>query len=223
MRERLEELKFKFNDFAYEFSYRYTGKVEKVFSILFYLACIGWAVVCGILLYHLYQDKPNEITDIAINKHVDVSVSTLAESYKLEDEGKASQAFDLLATHYNKFIHEYDKSEQETLERRLTSLSKDAPPITLAELYESKDLVETQPIYTFTGIVSEVDEDAMYGLTHMVSESGERNLQQLEVVGLGDVSVGSKVTFVGVPTFDDVSTPIKVQAFVTPEEESYEP
>lgn len=215
MREKFEDLKFKIMDIQDSLGMRYYTIPDWVKAVAVYV-CVSLLLIIYTLFYLDAKNyKPQELPE-SVNVKIDVAEETLLESDKLVEEGNYGAAFDLLATHRNHFSSEYSKSDMERLETRLVDLTQHAVDADIEALYASEDLTEQQPLLKFTGIIVEINDDPMYGVTYMVSNNGERSQEQLEVTGLADVSVNSIVEFYGVPTFNSVASPIKVEAYVLP-------
>ncbi|MFF2798098.1 hypothetical protein [Lysinibacillus xylanilyticus] len=218
MRDKLDELRFRLSDWMYSSKNRFERVSNRTkYSALSFLVVL-WLAICGFLFYENYTQVVPKDTNVAMAK-VDIPTDTLGRAQKLESIGSNAEAFELLATHRNHFADKYDDKQMERLEATLKGLTEGVEDADIAQLYSMKDLVEQQPIYKFTGVVVSVDNDPMYGVTHTVSNNGERTQEQLEVTGLADISVGSQVEFYGVPKFDSVSSPIKVEAYIVPVEQ----
>lgn len=215
MRDKLEELRFKFFDLQHAVGMRYEAIPDGIKYGVLGLALTTWLAACTLIFIETKNYVPAELPESVVVK-VDVAEETLQEADTLIEGEKYAEAFNLLATHRNHFSSEYSKTDMERLETRLIDISQHAQPIEIAQLYESKDLAKQQGLYKFVGMVIEIDNDPMYGVTYTVSNSESRTQEQLEVTGLEDVSVNSQVEFYGVPTFTTVTTPIKVEAYVVP-------
>lgn len=215
MRDRLDDLMFKFFDLQYVLGMRYEAIPDRIKYGFVYIILLAWLSICTLIFIETKNYVPEELPESVVNK-VDVSEETLMEADKLVEEEKYAEAFNLLATHRNHFSSEYTKTDIERLESRLIDISAKAQETDISTLYESKDLSKQQALYKFVGTVLEIDDDPMYGVTYMVSNSETRTQEQLEVTGLNDVSKNSIVEFYGVPTFTSVTSPIKVEAFVVP-------
>lgn len=218
MRDKLDELIFNCKEIYYIMELKLSSISDFWKNLAQGLMVTFWLVFCGFIYFNTEDYEAPEKEEVG-EVQVSEAKKLLAQAYDLEDEGKAPEAFISLASYRNKNLDIADSETLGRIERLLGVLAEGAPTADISELYATEDLTEQQPIYTFEGVVSQVDEDAMYGLTHTVSTDGTRTLEQLEVTGLTDATVGSYVIFTGVPVFDSVSSPIKVQAFVLPPEE----
>lgn len=215
MRDKLDELRFKVFDISYSLKL-WVGRLSDgtkylTLSFLLVLALAG----CTFVFTQVYGYEAVETPKVALEK-INLPLETLDKAEQLKDVGSVAEAFDLLATHRNHFTKEYNKEQMKLLESLLIQMSEEAKDADIKQLYSMKDLVEEQPLYKFTGMVVNVDNDPLYGVTHLVSNNGERTQEQIEVTGLEDISVGSQVEFYGVPRFDSAASPIKVEAFVVP-------
>lgn len=215
MRDKLDDLRFKFFELTYAVGVRYQSIPDRLKYSVVYLSLAVCLILCAFVFNESRNYKAKELPEtIVIN--TDVAEETLTKSDLLVEEEKYAEAFNLLATHRNNFSSEYSKSDLERLETRLVDLSANATEGDIAKLYEMKDLTEHLALYKFIGMVVEIDNDPLYGVTYTVSSSGSRTQEQLEVSGLENVSVNSQVEFFGVPTFSSVTSPIKVEAYVVP-------
>lgn len=217
MREKLDELRFRIHDLIYSTNLRVGGISDRTKYLTLSFFVVLWFAVCSLMFTQTYGYKAEDLPD-DIYIAPDTPRETINEALELKSSGRTDLAFDLLATHLNHFKKEYDQTQVELLEGNLRLLTDDAEEGNIEDLYLAEDLTEQQPIYHFVGIVVAVDDDPMYGVTYTVSNNGERSQQQLEVTGLVDVSLDSQVEFYGVPKFDSVSSPIKVEAYVLPVE-----
>lgn len=215
MREKFEDFKFKIMDIQDSLGMRYYTIPDWVKAVVVYVFISLLLIIYTLFYLDAKNYKPKELPESVIVK-VDVAEETLLESDKLVEEGKYGEAFNLLATHRNHFSSEYTESDMERLENRLIDLTEYALDADISSLYKSEDLTSPQPLLKFSGVVIEINDDPMYGVTYMVSNNGERSQEQLEVTGLADVSENSIVEFYGVPIFNSVANPIKVEAYVVP-------
>lgn len=213
MRDQLDRLHIWAFDksFAIKMAYERISDRAKLIALSFFI--IAWFSLCTVLFLNNYKYESDVVDKVAPVK-IDLANDTLKKAELLSRVGSTSEAFNLLATHRNNFSKEYSESQMLLLESQLNDLTELAQEGVIADIYAQKDLVEVQPIYKFIGVISEINNDPMYGVTYTVSKDGERTQEQLEVTGLQDVSVGSQVEFFGVPTFDTVASPVKVEAYV---------
>lgn len=217
MRDKLDELRFKFYDITYSLKLRLGVVTDRTKYFALSFLVVSWLAVCVFMFLQTYNYKAEEHAFASVSENT-TAVDTLEATQDLITIGSDAEAFELLATHRNHFAHEYTDSQIKIIERRLTALSEEANEADISVLYTTKDLVDQQPLYKFTGIVISVESDPLYGDTYTVSKDDTRTIEQLEVTGLAETTVGSQVVFFGVPRFDSVTSPIKVEAFEVPVE-----
>lgn len=217
MRDKLDEIRFKFYDITYSIKLRLGVITDRTKYIALSFLVVSWLAVCVFMFLQTYNYKGEEHVFASVSENT-TAVDTLDKTQQLITIGSTAEAFDILATHRNHFASEYTKEQMKIIERRLTSLAEEAGEADISVLYTTKDLIDLQPLYQFTGIVIGVEKDPLYGDTYTVSKDDTRTIEQLEVTGLAEVSVGSQVVFYGVPKFSSVTSPIKVEAYEVPVE-----
>lgn len=217
MRDKLDELRFKFYDITYSIKLRIGVITDRTKYFALSFLVVSWLAVCAFMFLQTYNYKAEEHAFASVSENT-TAVDTLEATEDLIKIGSTAEAFELLATHKNHFANEYTKEQLGIIDRRLNSLTEKANEADISVLYTTKDLVDQQPLYKFTGIVISVESDPLYGDTYTVSKDDTRTIEQLEVTGLSETSVGSQVVFYGVPRFDSVTSPIKVEAHEVPVE-----
>lgn len=209
----LEEIRFQAFELWYNLKSSSRFISEKTMFITLSFFFVSWVAICSYFIYTSYGYKGADKESAPVEA-ADMPRETLDKADVLINIGSTSEAFDLLATHLNNFSDSYTDTQIRLLKYRLNDLTELAEEGDIDTLYQTKDLSEVQPIQKFVGIINAIDNDALYGETVTVSTTGERQQEQLEVVGLKDVALGAQVEFYGVPVFDTVSSPIRIEAYV---------
>lgn len=212
MREFLDNVKYKVEDTAYVIRMWFDRVSDRVKFLALSFLFTPWLALCALLFWQTYDYQAETITLNAAD-NFDTFEDIIERAEKLERGGSHAEAFELIITHRNNFAQLYTDKQVSSFNAKLSRLITYAEDADVRLLYVTEDLDELYEIQHYKGVVVEVNKDPLYGDTHLVSEDGERRLEQLEVTGLEDAEVGDVVDFYGVPKFNSAAKPISVNAF----------
>lgn len=204
-----------FSNFIYNVQLKFE-LVPRWIKVLAFSLLILIIIVPGVLTSYFNLSFRVDTKSVApyISKTQDQYTQDLiVESQELIDSGRHAEAFKNLVTSKNNFSSQYDQTGMARINAKVESLTSYAKDIKISSLYEEKDLTHLDEIFRFTGYVISINTDDLYGTTYTISDTEKQSKDQLEVYGLNSVSVGSKVTFYGVPEFTSVTSPIKVEGY----------